>query len=75
MSKVIVNLSSSRRNAFKRGFIKGLSAPVMLFGDFEVDPSIAHYEFQSLPTRKRGSMTGDWLRVGVSLKTSMKKVV
>ena len=74
MSKAVVKLNTSKRNAFRRGFFKGLGAPVMLLGNFELDSSIANCEFQPLPMRKRGSISGDWLRVGASIRAAVKKI-
>lgn len=74
MSKAIVELNTTRRQAFKRGFLKGLGSPMLIFGNFKLDPSIANCEFQPLPSRKRGSIAGDWLRVGSSIRSAMKKV-
>lgn len=73
MSKAIVKLSSTRRQAFRHGFLKGLGAPVMLFGDFPLDSAMTNYEFQPLPSRKHGSVAGDWLRVGAAIKSAVKK--
>ena len=73
MSKVIVNLNGTRRLAFRRGFVKGLGAPVMLFGEHALDSDIADYNFKPLPVRKHGSISGDWFRVGSALKSVAKK--
>lgn len=74
MSKAIVELNTKRHQAFKRGFLKGLGSPMLIFGNFELDASVAKCEFQPLPQRKRGSIAGDWLQVGSAIKSAMKKV-
>ena len=73
MTKAIVKLNSTRRQAFRRGFVKGLGAPAMLFGEHALDADIADYNFKPLPTRKHGSIAGDWLRVGSALRSAAKQ--
>lgn len=74
MSKAIVKPNATRRQAFKHGFLKGLGAPIMLFGNYELDSSIATCEFKPLPSRKRGSIAGDWRQVGLAIRSAVKKV-
>jgi len=62
---VVVKANSTRAQAFKRGLLKGLGAPVMLFGTFEIEcGKPADLAFKPLPQRKRGSVADDWKAVG-----------
>lgn len=70
MSKVLLRLSHTRKQAFRHGFLKGLGAPILLFGEFELDPVIEDCDFKPLPDRKHGSVASDWRTVGEELKTA-----
>lgn len=70
---VLVKANSTRAYAFKRGFWKGLGAPVVLFGTFDLEQS-ENQDFapKSLPKRKHGSLSDDWRAVGKSLNEACK---
>ena len=73
MSNAIVKINNTRRQAFRHGFLKGLGAPVMLFGEHALDGDITDYAFKPLPSRKHGSIAGDWFRVGSALRSAAKQ--
>lgn len=70
MSKVLLRLSHTRKQAFRHGFLKGLGAPILLFGEFRLDPAVQDYDFKPLPSRQHGSIASDWSKVGEELKTA-----
>ena len=70
MSKVLLRLSHTRKQAFRHGFLKGLGAPIVLFGDFRLDSVSQDYDFKPLPSRQHGSIASDWRKVGEELKTA-----
>jgi hypothetical protein len=62
---VLIKASSTRAQAFRRGFWKGLGAPAMLFGTFDIEQTEAKdFEPKPLPKRKRGTVRDDWKAVG-----------
>ena len=70
MSKVLFRLSHTCKQTFRHGFLKGLGAPILLFGEFDLDPALLDYDFRPLPSRKKGSIKSDWLKVGQELKAA-----
>lgn len=70
---VLVKANSTRAQSFKRGFWKGLGAPVVLFGTYDLEQTDSQdFQPQQLPARKRGSLAGDWRAVGQSLDKACK---
>ncbi|QTW17804.1 hypothetical protein [Comamonas kerstersii] len=70
---VLVKANSTRAQAFKRGFWKGLGAPVVLFGTFDVELTESKdFQPKPLPARKRGSIASDWRAVGQSIDEACK---
>lgn len=69
----LIDLTSTRRQAFARGLLRGLGAPVMIFSIHELPPE-ATPKFISVenPTRKSTGIRGDWQRVGHQLRESTK---
>jgi hypothetical protein len=62
----VINLKDSKRQAFLRGFWKGLAAPVMLYSVGHL-PAEATVSAQELPKRAQRSGS-DWVRVGDALR-------
>ncbi len=73
MSKVLLKLSHTRKQAFRHGFLKGLRAPILLFGEFRLDPTIQNYDFKPLPDRKQGSIASDWRKVGAEIMAAAQR--
>lgn len=70
---VLIQPNSSRAAAFKRGFLKGLGAPIVLFGTFDLAQSEADdFKPIELPKRVRGSLKDDWRAVGNALSGAAK---
>lgn len=67
---VFLDLSCTPKESFKRGFLKGLGGPYLLFGTFEVDAS-AQCKYQELPARSRASMSDNWKRVGNDFRAAV----
>ena len=64
---LIIDFKSSTRKALYQGFLKGLGAPVMLFGSFQM-PTIDISEVV-IP---RSSPADDWANVGNDLRRAMR---
>lgn len=70
---VLIQPNSSRSKAFRRGFLKGLGAPIVLFGTFDlVNSANADFAPVPLPKRSRGSLSDDWKAVGRELTGASK---
>lgn len=70
---VLVKVSSTRAQAFRRGFWKGLGAPVVLFGTFDLDQASADdFKPKPLPVRHRGNVAEDWKKVGADIVEAAK---
>lgn len=60
-------------NAFTHGFIKGIGAPAMLFGLFDVPKH--NVEYLSIPNiAPESALAADWLRIGVDVQAAKKKI-
>lgn len=69
----MMKASSTRAQAFKRGFWKGLGAPVVLFGTFDLDLSTDEdLKPKPLPVRHRGNIADDWRKVGLDIVEAVK---
>lgn len=70
---VLVKANSNRAQAFKRGFWKGLGAPVVLFGTFDLEMSTDEdLKPKPLPERHRGNIAEDWRKVGSDIFEAVK---
>jgi hypothetical protein len=61
-----INLKDSKRQAFVRGFWKGLAAPFLLYSVSSI-PDEAIVKLQPLPDRDKQAKS-DWVRVGDELR-------
>lgn len=68
----IVNMSDTKKEAFARGFWKGMAAPLMLFSTFDLSDQQAEQTFRELP-KHSGSLSSDWVKVGNALRSAAKK--
>lgn len=69
---LMLDFDSSPFKAFTRGFAKGFSAPVMLYGRFEAPialPKIPLVEVTSL----RGTELSDWEKIGADIRSAVQK--
>ena len=70
---VLIKANSTRAQAFRRGFWKGLGAPVALFGTFDLEfSSDEDLKPKPLPVRHRGSIAEDWRKVGSDIVEAVK---
>lgn len=68
---LIIDFTSSRKKAFRHGFVKGMAAPLMVFGSFSA-PALPQIEPVRVPnTSPRESMRHDWEMVGRDLRKAM----
>jgi hypothetical protein len=65
---VIINFSDTKRQAFLRGFEKGLTAPVMLFGHFQVPNLNPIPQVTIKPIEIGEAMENDWKAIGTDLR-------
>lgn len=69
----IIDFNGTKREAFVRGFLKGLAAPVALFSTHtppEV-PQVPMIEPPSHPNGDAGALASDWARIGHSLQMAV----
>ena len=59
MTAKIIDFQNTPKEAFKRGFWKGLGAPVILFGEFGMDVPADAFRPQDLPKRRVGDARSD----------------
>ncbi|KJV06234.1 hypothetical protein [Methylocucumis oryzae] len=65
---VIIDFSNTKKEAFLRGFEKGLAAPVMLFGHFQAPNvnTIPQVTVQSIEIGE--AIENDWKAIGTDLR-------
>lgn len=68
----IIDPTASKKNAFVRGFWKGMAAPLFLFSAFDLPVQAQPTAFQPLQRRPRSDQS-DWVRVGESLRLAAAK--
>ena len=61
---VIIDFSNSSKQAFKHGFLKGLAAPVMLFGNFNAPPLLEIKQISFPNITDDQALNNDWLAIG-----------
>lgn len=70
---VIIDFSDTSKQAFVRGFHKGMTAPVMLFGSFEA-PAIAEVKQITPPSiSDEQALNNDWVKIGEDFKHVIAK--
>lgn len=70
---ILIDFNGSPAQAFRRGFLKGLAAPVMLFsaGNFPAPRAAAPL---TVPARSDAeALAGDWQRVGDDLRRALAR--
>lgn len=66
---VILNFTSTPRHALRRGFIKGLCSPSMVFGCHEVPPVQEIAPIKMKNTSAKQALANDWMAIGNDLNT------
>jgi hypothetical protein len=65
---LIVNFSTTPKQAFTHGFIKGLAAPIILFGNYTA-PTLPEIKWIALPSESPDqSLAKDWKNIGTDFK-------
>lgn len=62
---IILDFSNTSKQAFKHGFMKGLSAPVMLFGQFTVPPLREIKPITPPSINDEQALANDWKAIGM----------
>lgn len=71
----LLDFNDTPKQAFVNGFMKGLGAPLMLFGTYNA-PALAPLQMIPLSkTSQMKSLHNDWLRVGMDLRTAVNQYV
>ena len=61
---IIINFSDTSKQAFTKGFSKGIAAPLMLFGHFS-PPNLPEVKQISPPSiSDKQALNNDWLTIG-----------
>lgn len=61
---LLINFSETPKKAFARGFIKGLAAPMVLFGNYPA-PSLPELKWVTIPKESTDQMLiNDWIKIG-----------
>ncbi len=67
----VIDFDQTPREAFAQGFLKGLGAPAVLFGCFEM-PDMPEIKPLEMPTRQdQEALAEDWRKVGMGIRTAM----
>lgn len=72
--KMLLHFDDLPRQAFVRGFVRGLAAPVALFGTYTA-PAIPKPITIVPPSHYRSdaeALAGDWQRVGAALRNTLQ---
>lgn len=64
-----------QQHAFVRGFWCGLASPLTLYTSKVLPAELQDYDFKPLPPMNRGSLRGDWQRVGDALRSASERAV
>lgn len=70
---LLIDFNSKPRVAFAHGFLKGLAAPVVLFGNFAA-PQIPAVQ-QIVPPGQRSTIAGDWSKIGDDIRNATTSYV
>lgn len=69
---LMLDFSSTPLKAFRRGFAKGMAAPVMLYSNFDAPTSIPDVKAVAA-VRLRGSRLSVWETIGEDFKVAVSK--
>jgi hypothetical protein len=70
---VIIDFSETERQAFLRGFEKGLAAPVMLFGHFQAPTVATIPQITVQPIEAGEAIENDWKVIGADLRNVIER--
>ena len=61
---LIIDFKKTTKESFRNGFAKGVCAPLMLFGSFDVQPP-RRIDYIELPTiSTKDALKNDWIAIG-----------
>jgi hypothetical protein len=69
----LLRFDQAPRQAFIRGFVKGLAAPLSLYIGHQAPKELLEVEFQPLPARQRGDLRDDWKAVGQDIASAFEQ--
>ena len=64
----LLDFSDTNRQAFSHGFFKGLAAPVMLFGQFDLPDTQKIEKITVSPIDAKQALENDWVAIGDDFK-------
>jgi len=67
----VIDFHASRRQAFQHGFMKGLAAPVMVFGVFTAPSVTVPPMVQTSQVSAEEALANDWAKIGNDIKRSV----
>lgn len=62
---VIIDFKNTKKQAFARGFAKGMAAPLMLFGEFAAPPLPEINQINPPQLSDAQALEGDWKAIGM----------
>lgn len=69
----LIDFDQHPHAAFKQGFLKGLGAPVILFGHFEAPPIQEIAPIETTVASDADALARDWLQVGNDMRAALVK--
>ncbi len=70
---VVLDFSDTRKQAFVRGFSKGMAAPMMLFGQFTVPPLPEVKQIIPPSISDEQALENDWKAIGADFNNVIAK--
>ncbi len=72
---VIIDFSDTSKQAFSRGFQKGLAAPVMLFDSFDAPPLPEVQQIAAPSISDEQALNNDWNKIGADFNKVISRHV
>ncbi len=70
---VIINFSDTKRQSFLRGFEKGLTAPILLYGYFQAPNANMIPQITVQPIAISEVLENDWKTIGANLRNAIER--
>lgn len=69
------NFSDTAKQASFRGFVKGFTAPLMLFGSVNTGHTLVSNTLVApvVPASHCGGLAGDWARIGLDMQIVLQR--
>lgn len=68
---LMLNYEATQAESFRHGFIKGLAAPIMIFGSFQVPKTIDVITVEATQQQVANPLANDWAMVGQDLRSAI----